>query len=255
VRIIVCRRWPGNGDDYNKETHLKTCSTFLEQTKKSFADLSFTMTEIDPALKHIEVEGGRSTLEVFQGEKVAKAIFSAIEIDSMSVCEQSVIIWPQNHYDLPIFWCNLTQMPGMSFHIFDLIPLMDIVVWPAYGEKYLTRLQAIKQKAVDVLGDGIIEKNFDITTVVGWAFSPNRILFKLTETGVTRLAPLLDDYGTLYKNLYNDASQATSSAERDFAMRKREAVRRLMKENDPGYPLMTGLFGNELTAKVFDIVF
>ena len=79
----MCRRWPDNGDDYNKETHLKTCSTFLEQTKKSFADLSFTMTEIDPALKHIEVEGGRSTLEVFQGEKVAKAIFSAIEIESI----------------------------------------------------------------------------------------------------------------------------------------------------------------------------
>jgi hypothetical protein len=234
---------------------MKTLSTFLEQTKKSFADLSFTTIDIDPVLKHIEVEGGRSSLEVFQGEKVAKAIFSTIEIDSMAVCEQSVIIWPQDGYDLPIFWCNLTQMPSMSFHIFDLIPLIDIVVWPAYGEKYLTSLQAIKQKAVEILGDGITEKNFDITTVVGWAFSPSRILFKLTEAGVARLAPVLDDYGTLYKNLYNNASPVTSSVEREFAMRRREAVRRIMKENDPGYPLMANLFGKDQTAKIFDIVF
>jgi hypothetical protein len=47
----------------------------------------------------------------------------------------------------------------------------------------------------------------------------------------------------------------SDSAEREFVTRRREAVRRLMKENDPGYPLMVNLFGKEQTAQVFDIVF
>jgi ribosomal protein S6 len=47
----------------------------------------------------------------------------------------------------------------------------------------------------------------------------------------------------------------TRSEERAFAMRKREAARRIMKENDPGYYFMVNIFGQETTTKVFDFIF
>jgi len=228
---------------------------FLEEVKKGFAGLALKEVELDPALRHIEVNGGRSGLEVFQSENIAKAVFSAIDIDSLPVCEQSVILWPAAHCDLPVFWCNLTQMPGMNIHIFDLIPAMDIVLWPQYGRRYLMVLQELRAKAEELLGSEITDKNFAITSPVGWALSPCRILFKLTDAGSERLAPVLQAYCAAYSTFCRNAVPATDSAERDYAARRREAVRRLMKENDPGYPLMVKLFGEERTAQVFDIVF
>ncbi len=234
---------------------MDTSLNFIEEIKKGFTGLLLQPVELDPSLKHIEAEGGKISLEVFCNEKIAKAVFSSIEIDSLSVCEQSAILWPADNYDIPVFWCNLTQMPGMSFHIFDLIPIMDIVLWPQYADNYLSSLQELKQKSLEILGDSVAEKNFDLTSVVNRAFSPYRIVLKLTEGGVSLLAPVLKGYCDAYIHLYQNAEPVLQTTEREFAMQKREAVRRLMKENDPGYPLMAGLFGEEQTAKVFDIVF
>ena len=51
------------------------------------------------------------------------------------------------------------------------------------------------------------------------------------------------------------AEPLTAGEELDFCKRKKEATRKLMKENDPGYPFMVNIFGEEKTHKVFDIVF
>ena len=51
------------------------------------------------------------------------------------------------------------------------------------------------------------------------------------------------------------AEPLTAGEELDFCKRKKEATRKLMKENDPGYPFMVNVFGEEKTRKVFDIVF
>ena len=228
---------------------------FLEEVKKGFAGLALKEVALESSLRHIEVKGGRSRLEVFKSENIAKAVFSAIDIDSMQVCEQSVILWPADHCDLPVFWCNLTQMPGMSIHIFDLVPAMDIVLQPQYGRHYLMVLQELRAKAEELLGGEITEKNFALTSPVSWALSPYRILFKLTDAGSARLAPVLQAYCAAYSNFCHNAAPVSDSAEREFVTRRREAVRRLMKENDPGYPLMVNLFGAEQTAQVFDIVF
>jgi hypothetical protein len=228
---------------------------FVEIAKQSLSGLNLQPLMIDPDVASVEVAGGRIRLEVFTSAKISKAVFSTIEIDSMSVSEQSVILWPQDGYDLPIFWCNLTQMPGLSFHIFDLIPLMDIVVWQEYGEKYLLKLPELRQKAEELLGSSITEKNFVLSSLVGWTFSPYRILFKLNEEGVAALAPVVQEYAAAYHECYKKAEPVTRSEERAFAMRRREAARRIMKENDPGYPLMTNLFGEDRTAKIFDVVF
>jgi hypothetical protein len=228
---------------------------FIENIKKNLSGLDLQPLMIDPALSSVEVAGGRIRLEVFRSDKISKAVFSIIEIDAMDVSEQSVIMWPQDGYDLPIFWCNLTQMPGLSFHIFDLIPLMDIVVWQEYGEKYLLKLPELRQKAEELLGGGITEKNFALSSLVGWTFSPYRILLKLSEEGVAALAPVLQEYAAAYLECYKKAEPVSRPEERAFAMRKREAARKIMKENDPGYPLMTNLFGEDRTVKIFDIVF
>jgi len=228
---------------------------FIKAARQGLEKLHLTSVPIDPALKYIKVEGGWIALDVFRDEKIDKAVFSIIEISSRSVAEQSVLIWPGHGYDLPAFWCNLTQMPGMSFHIFDLIPVMDIVVWPSYAERYLSALPELKKKAVDLLKDGIAEKDFELPSLAARAFSPYRICLKLTDEGVSRIAPLIEEYCKVYLNLWQKAEPVSQPDEEAFCARKSEAVRKLMKENDPGYPTMVSIFGEEITPRVFDIVF
>jgi hypothetical protein len=239
----------------DKTSSAKDRFHFIKAAIKELEVLNLKSVAIDPELKLINAEGGWIALDVFQGEKILKAVFSIIEISSTSVAEQSIILWPDDGYDLPVFWCNLTQMPGMSFHIFDLIPLMDLVVWPSYREKYLSLLPELKKKAIDHFKDGIAEKDFDLTSVVALAFSPYRICFKLTDEGVALIAPVVEEYCKIYVELWQKATPVKQPEESAFCTRKSEAVRKLMKENDPGYPIMTSIFGEEITSKVFDIVF
>ena len=227
----------------------------LDAGRKALAALSLKGVAIDPALKHIEAEDGRVYIDLYRGEKISKAVFSAIEIHSMSVAEQSIIIWPDDPYDFPVFWCNLTQMPGMSFFIFDFMPVMDIVVWPEYGEKYLLGLVEMKANALEKLGDGVAEKHFDLSSLAGWAFSPYRTLFRLTEEGVAHIDPVVQEYGQAYVKLWQEAAPIHKTEEAAFCKRKKAAVRKIMAENDPGHPLMLGVFGEEKTEKVFEIVF
>ena len=154
---------------------------FLEETKKGLQTLALEELAIDRDLKHLERKDGVIHLECFRAPKIEKAVFSSIVISSVSVAEESVLLWPDDTSDLPIFWSNLTRMQGMNVHIFDLIPTMDIVVWPGYGDTYLACLQDLKSHAVEILKEGIAEKNFDLTSVVARVLSPNRVLFKLTD--------------------------------------------------------------------------
>ncbi len=227
----------------------------LDAGKKALEALSLIAVPLDPELRTIEAEDGRVYLDVYKGKKISKAVFSAIEIHSMSVAEQSIIIWPDDPYDFPVFWCNLTQMPGMSFFIFDFMPVMDIVVWPEYGEKYLLGLVEMKANALEKLGDGVAEKHFDLRSLAGWAFSPYRTLFRLSEDGVQRIDPVIQEYGQAYVKLWQDAVPVQQAEEAAFCRRKKAAVRKIMAENDPGHPLMLGVFGAEKTEKVFEIVF
>jgi hypothetical protein len=228
---------------------------FIKAARQGLEQLNLKSVPIDPVLKLIKAEGGWIALDVFRSDKIAKAVFSIIEIPTMLITEQSVLIWPGDGYDLPVFWCNLTQMPGMSIHIFDFIPVMDIVVWPSYGARYLSALPELKKKGIEYLKDGIIEKDFELTSVVAYAFSPFRICLKLTDEGVSRIAPVIEEYCKTYVHLWQKAEPIRQSDEKVFCARKREAVQKLMKENDPGYPIMVGIFGEEITPKVFDIVF
>jgi len=58
-----------------------------------------------------------------------------------------------------------------------------------------------------------------------------------------------------YIKHWQQAEQITEDKKREFYLKKKEATRKLLKGNDPGYPIMVGIFGEEKTSKVFDFVF
>jgi hypothetical protein len=223
--------------------------------RKRLERLSLEEVPVDQDLKHIEVEGGSIDLEIFKAEKVEKVVLSTVRIHARSVSEGSVFVWPADSYDLPLFWYNLTQMPGMNMFIADLTPMVDIVVWPEYGEKYLDDLHAVKNSAIEKLKDGIVEKELRFSTKTMWAMSPHCTILSLTDAGASELDPIIDEYTALYLRLWEGAAPMGESEESEFSKRKKKATRKTMKENDPGYPFMVNVFGEEKTKKMFDLVF
>ncbi|MCX5899339.1 MAG: hypothetical protein NTX06_01155 [Proteobacteria bacterium] len=167
------------------------------------------------------------------------------------------MIWPADGYDLPVFWCNLTQMPFMHLNvpILDCIPMLDIVVWPEYATRYVQPLNALRDKALATLKDCLVDKAFALPSLVSYALSPFNLLPSIKDEGLDLVPQIVDDYVTLYVSFLQDAAPIADAEQRAFCKRKKDAARKLMKGNDPGYPFMLKIFGLETTHKVFDIVF
>jgi len=228
---------------------------FIESAKKSLEGLNLSLIKLDEGFDRISVEGGTINLDVCNTEKIEKVVFSSIQLNKMSVSEESVIVWPEDGYDLPVMWLNLTRLTGMNIAVFDFLPLMDIVVWEEYGENFLPALVSAKKRAIEAFKGEIIEKDFDLSSIVAWTLSPYNMVLQLTDAGLFLIPAVINDYCSIYTGLWKNASLFPNDEESNFCKRKKKAVRKLMKENDAGYPIMTNIFGEEITKKVFDIIF
>jgi hypothetical protein len=146
-------------------------------------------------------------------------------------------------------------MPGMNIFINDFTPMTDLVLYPQYGERYLDDLLSVKSAAAEKLSGGMVDKSFTLSTKTAWALSPHSTVFSLTDEGVPKLDTVIEEYCKLYIKLWQEAVKIENSEERQFAQKRQAAVRKMMKENDPGYYFMVNIFGQETTTKVFDFIF
>ncbi len=227
----------------------------VESSKKALKELELKQVKLDEGIGTVKVEGGRINLEVYNTEKVEKAVFSSILVNKISVSEESVIVWPEDGYNFPMMWLNLTRLPSMNIAVFDFVPLMDIIVWEDYGENYLPELISAKKRALEAFKGEIIEKDFDISSIVAWTLSPYKMVLQLTDEGTFLLPSVINDYCSIYTDLWKNASVLSADEEINFCKRKKSAVKKLMKENDPGYPIMVSIFGEGKTSKFFDLIF
>ena len=228
---------------------------FLAQMRACLGQMAMQEVAIDGSMKKIEAEGGAIDLALLKAEKMEKVTFSTITLKEASVSEASLLAWPEDGNNRPLFWCNLTRMPGMNIFINDFTPMTDLVLYPQYGERYLDDLLSVKSGAAEALKDGMVDKSLTMSTKTVWALSPHCTVFSLADEVMPKLGPVIEEYCKLYVKLWQDAAKIENSEERQFSQRKKAAVRKMMKENDPGYYFMVNIFGQETTTKVFDFIF
>ena len=229
---------------------------FMKEARQALKQLPLANISLERDLQQIEVEGGTINLELFRCEKIEKVVFSAIKIHESGVSDETVIIWPDNAYNFPALWCTLTVIPSvMNVPIIDFVPMMDFVVWPAYAEKYVQGVKDLKLKALEILGETVVDKAVYLPSLSVYTFSPYSLVVNISEEGISRLPEVMDEYINAYSKLWQEAEQVIDKPEQDFYLKKKEATRLLMKGNDPGFPIMAGIFGEEKTRKVFDLVF
>lgn len=229
---------------------------FAGLAKKSMDAFGLVTVALDPKLARIEVEGGTISLDLFRAEKLEKVVFCTIRMHESGVVESTAMAWPDDNHNLPILWCNLTIVPGvMNVPIFDFVPLMDIVVWPDYAERYIAGLSTLRGNALELLGDAVTDKAVNLPSLSVYTLSPFRLVAKVTDEGVEKIPAVLNAYIGEYIALWEKASRLDDGPEKQFYLTKKAATRKLMKANDPGYAFMIDVFGEESTRKVFDSVF
>lgn len=229
---------------------------FAGQAKKSMSALKLTPIEMDPKLAHIEAEGGTIDLELFKADKLEKVVLCTIKIHESGVLESTAMAWPDDNHNLPILWCNLTIVESvMNVPIFDFVPMMDIVVWPDYAERYVAGIADLREKALDILGETVTDKAVNLPSLTVYTLSPYRLIAKITDEGIQKTSELAHLYTTEYCQLWEKATMLEAGPEKAFYIKKKAASRKLMKANDPGYPFMISVFGEENTKLVFDTIF
>lgn len=80
-------------------------------------------------------------------------------------------------------------------------------------------------------------------------------MVNLSEAGLSHLPAVLDDYVRAYLELWQQVPRLEDPQIRDHRSKRMTAIRTLMKANDPGFPFMVQVFGEEATTRVFDAVF
>lgn len=229
---------------------------FAGEAKKCLGSLALQPREIDAGLKHIEVPGGTIDLEVYRADKLEKVVFCSINMHETGVVEATAMAWPDDDHNVPILWCNLTVVPSvMNVPIFDFVPMMDIVVFPDYAATYTAPLSDLRAQALETLGDTVLDKATNLPSLSVYALSPYRLISMLSDEGVDRVPDVLAAYIGTYLNLIEQAGPVTDASALSYFRTRKVATRALMKANDPGYPFMVDVFGEETTHAVFDIVF
>ena len=228
---------------------------FVQETKKAFMQLPLIDVAIDPGLRAVKADGGSIELEVFRAETFKKIVFCTIVIDETGVQESTAMAWPDDEHNFPILWCNLTIVPEvMNVPVFDFIPLMDIIAWPDYAAQYIEGMGDLKADALEVLGETIIHKAVDLPSRTVYALSPYKCIPMISQEGIARVPGLAAQYIAAYLKLVQGAG-TVASPDRQYYLQRKEQLRRLMKANDPGYPFMIDVFGEETTHRVFEEVF
>ena len=211
---------------------------------------------LDQELERVEGQKGSVRLEVFRTGRIEKVVLSTITIARTGVSETSALVWPEDGHDLPVFWGNLTRIPGvMNVAILDFIPLVDVVLWPDYIERYMSTLAEVRASALGLLAGCVLDGAVDLPSPVAFALSPHRVVARISEAGVERIPAVAEAYARAYVTLWDRTHPLPAGLKRELCLDRKAALRGLMRANDPGHPHMVGAFGEQLTTRIFDAVF
>jgi hypothetical protein len=217
-------------------------------------------------LKAIEKFGGKK-METYKGEDITplwdlkggpvlwswKYLYAVPKLDKIVVAVQSFKdklmtymagIWPDDQHALPIYSSFWAESAKGSYFIIDLYPLADCICDIPYMEKYLEPLE-------DVYAEG--KKHFP--NISGrdpnWfraMVSPyyvNADFHPSTKQTQDRLMKLTIDYLNTYYSLWEKDEPSDPESMKSLNKRK-NAIRQIMRDKDPGGPMIEHAVGKEL---------
>ncbi len=109
----------------------------------------------------------------------------------------------------------------------------------------------------DILKRTVRDKAVEFSSLAVYAYSPYKMVVRVSKRGALKIADIVDAYG---KTFIDFATRRPPNLKRvrlaPMQPEKLAALRKLMRENDPGYKYMLRRFlAKDKTEEIMDVLF
>jgi hypothetical protein len=208
------------------------------------------MTEI----QNIKRPLTEAAYKTFYTDKIEK-ILIGYQVFMKRMTIQPIALSPNDDYDFPILIAEVVENPGRVHFLLDMHPLRDLVVDEWYREKYLDPIEPIWKEYLDLYND--INPNTWFRSFL----SPFPICCRLTpkdsdRSEFARLTEVLAKYLEYYvSNVIPKAEPVKDPQAKEFAVKKKNAIRSIYSTRDPGGGPLVKVCGPELAKKILLALF
>jgi hypothetical protein len=249
MALLSVNRW--NPDGFRPQPATERVWPILSSLNPSLVT-SLGGEDITP-LHDLRTPSFEGSLMAFNADKLEKMV-----VGNMCFMRKLTVffvtIYPEDNYDFPVVASDLTEGADHAAFIFDFHALADIVVNTAYREKYLDKLDSIWKEYLD------LDNRPNPASWYRALMSPFDIFGRYPTTGSDRsqAARALDcqcKYLKYYCDLVRNAAPVPDPAARQYAVARREAIKAVFREKDPGLAPLSASLGAETARKWAKIVY
>ena len=190
----------------------------------------------------------------FCTDKIEK-LSVGFQISMKRVAMNPLIITPNDDYDFPMFAAEFAEDPGGVLLLVDMHPLRDLVIDSWYREKYLDPVEPIWKEYPDV------QRQINPYAWYRAFLSPFSIGSRYKVEGsdrskLSRVADWLDKYLEYYLDyVIPNAVPVEDPQAKEFAMKKKKAIRETYQIRDPGGEMLVQALGVDLAKKYLHALF
>jgi hypothetical protein len=184
--------------------------------------------------------------------KLDKIVFS-VQSYRDKLMTYTTLAWPDDQHALPIYSSFWAESAKGSYFIIDLYPTADCICDLPYMENYLDPLE-------DFYNNGIKHFPEKPKRDINWfraLSSPYNLTLDLgasTKDTQEKLLTLTTDYLEHYYNIWKKDEPREAEYMKRLNERK-QAIRKIMKERDPGGAMLESAVGEELTQLTLNALF
>jgi hypothetical protein len=163
------------------------------------------------------------------------------------------MVYPADGYDFPVLGSDHTEAADHAGLILNLHPLADLVVNPAYREKYLDKLDSTWKNYLDL--DNQTNPGAWYRALLGPYDMNGRYPISGSDRApAARALEVICKYLEYWTGLVREARPVEGAA-RQYAIDRREAVKTAFREKDPGLKPLAASLGAELAGRWARLVY
>ena len=228
----------------------------------------YTFPPYDEDISTIIKKFGGERMETYNGEDVTplwdlkgeglewsfKYLYSAPKLEKIVHVVQSyrdklmvygTIIWPDDTHALPIYSAFWAESAKGSFFLLDFYPTADCICDIPYMEKYLEPLEDLFYKGMEYYPNQGPGRNPNWFRVLLSPYTLAADIFPGTKKDQNQILELMTGYLRVYYDLWKSDEPQDPEYMKPLIAR-REAMRKELREKDPGGVMMEKAVGKEI---------
>jgi hypothetical protein len=189
---------------------------------------------------------------LYSAPKLEKIVFG-VQCYREKLMTYTCSIWPEDKYALPIYSSFWAESQKGSYFLLDLYPLADCICDLDYLEQYLMPLEEAYEKGLQDFSKKVVRDPHWFKALVSpfyitADFSPS------TKESQGRVIETKVDYLEQYLQLWKNEEPGDPEYMKPLVARK-EAIRKCLKENDPGGFMLEKAVGQEMADLHLEVLF